>query len=71
MALGLLKQAHLDVQVYEAAPMFSEIGAGVSLGSNAARGLDIIGPAAKRAMEKHATGNNIVQEFKVVSHILS
>lgn len=76
LALGLLKQAHLDVQVYEAAPTFSEIGAGVALGHTAARALEIIGPAAKRAMDKHATGNlwsshsNIYQEYKVVSHSL-
>lgn len=73
LALGLLKLSHLDVQVYEAAPAFSEIGAGVALGRNAERALELIGPAAKQAMEKHATGNlwashsNIFQEYKVVS----
>ncbi|CAD6584842.1 MAG: hypothetical protein ASARMPREDX12_001769 [Alectoria sarmentosa] len=57
LALGLLKQSHLDVQVYEAASKFSEIGAGVALGHNAERALELIGPAAKQAMERHATGN--------------
>lgn len=74
LALGLIKQQHLDVQVYEAAPAFSEIGAGVSLGSNAARALSLIGSAAKRAMDKHATGNmwsshsDTYSDYKVVSH---
>lgn len=73
LALGLLKQSHLDVQVYEAAHTFSEIGAGVALGHNAERALELIGPVAKQAMEKHATGNlwashaNTFTEFKVVS----
>ena len=31
LALGLLKQSDLDVQVYEAAHAFSEIGAGIAL----------------------------------------
>lgn len=73
LALGLLKQSHLDVQVYEAAHTFSEIGAGVALGHNAEQALELIGPAAKQAMEKHATGNiwsshsNTFADYKVVS----
>ena len=75
LALGLLKQSHLDVQVYEAAHTFSEIGAGISLGINAARALDIIGPAAKQAMEKQTTENLGPFDintflYKVVSHEL-
>ena len=75
LALGLLKQPHLDVQVYEAAHIFSEIGAGVALGHNAERALELIGPAAKHAMEKHATGNiwashsNTFADYKVVSRV--
>lgn len=70
LALGLLKQSHLDVQVYEAAPMFSEIGAGVGFAHNAQRALELIGPAAKKSFDKHATGNlwsshsNIFMEYK-------
>ena len=75
LALGLLKQSDLDVQVYEAAHAFSEIGAGVALGHNAKRALELIGPKAKQAMEKHATGNlwashsDTFAEYKVVSCI--
>ena len=57
LALGLLKYSHIDVHVYEAAPAFGEIGAGVSLGPNAQRALEIIGPSAKEAMLKTATAN--------------
>ena len=74
LALGLFKQSHLDVRVYEAAHTFSEIGAGISIGLNAARALDIIGPAAKRALEKQSTGNlgtsQKMFQYKVVSHQL-
>ena len=75
LALGLLKQSHLDVQVYEAAHTFSEIGAGVALGSNAERALELIGPTAKQAMKENATRNlwssyaNTFLEYRVVSHV--
>ncbi|WP_288406376.1 NAD(P)-binding protein, partial [uncultured Acinetobacter sp.] len=35
LAANLFKQPHLDVCLYEAAPQFSEIGAGISFGANA------------------------------------
>ena len=71
LALGLLKQPHLDVQVYEAAHTFSEIGAGIGIGLNGARALEIIGPAAKQALEKQSTGNLVPSfQFRVVSHKL-
>ncbi|KAF6228837.1 hypothetical protein HO133_006948 [Letharia lupina] len=71
LAIGLLKQPHVDVQVYEAASTFSEIGAGVVIGNNAERALQLIGSAAWQAMEKHATRNlwsshsDIFQVFRV------
>ena len=57
LALGLLKYDHLDVQVYEAAHTFGEIGAGVAIGLNAQKALKLIGPHACDAFEKHATPN--------------
>lgn len=57
LALGLLKYDHIDVQVYEAAHTFGEIGAGVAIGSNAQRALKLIGPHAWDAFKKHATPN--------------
>lgn len=57
VAISLLKHPHIDVQVYEAAASFGEIGAGVMLGPNALHALDLVGPDARAAFEKHATGN--------------
>ena len=57
LALGLLEHPHMDLQVYESAPSFGEIGAGVSIGPNAQRALELISPAAKAAFDKHATSN--------------
>ncbi|KAL9064889.1 MAG: hypothetical protein Q9161_008592 [Pseudevernia consocians] len=57
LALGLLKYDHIDVQVYEAAHTFGEIGAGVAFGVNTQRALKLIGPHAWDAFEKHATPN--------------
>ena len=73
LALGLLKYPHIDVQVYESAPSFGEIGAGVALGPNAQRALEMIGPAAKTAFDKHVTPNmwpskaNNFADYRVVS----
>ena len=57
LVLGLLKHPHIDVQVYEAAPSFGEIGAGVAFGPNAQRALKLIGPHAFGSFKKHATSN--------------
>ncbi|KAI9935099.1 hypothetical protein MW887_000720 [Aspergillus wentii] len=57
LAIGLLQHPHLKVTIYEAAPVFSEIGAGVGLGPNAQRALSLISPAAERAFVSQATGN--------------
>ncbi|KAL8830418.1 MAG: hypothetical protein Q9191_001447 [Dirinaria sp. TL-2023a] len=56
-AIALLKYPHIDFQVYEAAPSFGEIGAGVSIGPNAQKALELIAPEARAAFDKHATGN--------------
>lgn len=39
----LVKYHHLDVQLYEAAPQFSEIGAGISFGANAVKAIELLG----------------------------
>ena len=57
LALGLLKYSHIDVQIYESAPSFGWIGAGLNVGPNAQRALELISPAAKAAFDKHATPN--------------
>lgn len=57
LALGLLKYEHIDVQIYEAAHSFGEIGAGVAFGVNTQRALQLIGPYAWNSFKKHATPN--------------
>ena len=39
----LVKYPHLDVHLYEAAPQFSEIGAGISFGANAVKAIQLLG----------------------------
>ena len=42
-AVALSRDSGLDVQLFEAAPQFSEIGAGVSFGPNAVRAIQLLG----------------------------
>ncbi|KAK4692408.1 salicylate hydroxylase, partial [Lecanoromycetidae sp. Uapishka_2] len=57
LAIGLSKYPQIDSHVYESAPSFGEIGAGVALGPNGQRAMELIGPNAKEAFDRHATGN--------------
>lgn len=43
LALELCRHSHLDVQLFEAAPAFGEVGAGVSFGANAVRAIEGLG----------------------------
>ncbi|KAK7749137.1 hypothetical protein SLS62_008425 [Diatrype stigma] len=52
LANALVRIPHLDVQVYESAPEFSERGAAVGLSSNALAALRHIVPSADEALEK-------------------
>lgn len=76
-AIALLKYPHIEVQVYEAAPTFGEIGAGVGIAPNAQQALELIAPEAKAAYDKHATGNmwpkhaKTIANYAVVSLIIS
>ncbi|MND80896.1 Salicylate hydroxylase [compost metagenome] len=45
LALDLCRHAHLDVQLFESAPAFGEVGAGVSFGANAVRAIAGLGLA--------------------------
>ena len=64
---------HLGVHYYKPAPTFGEIGAGVAFGPNSEHALDIIRPAARDALRKHASANlwpshaNIFQQYHMVS----
>ncbi|SDS22720.1 salicylate 1-monooxygenase [Pseudomonas oryzae] len=43
LALDLCRHAHLQVQLFEAAPAFGEVGAGVSFGANAVQAISGLG----------------------------
>ena len=55
--LGLLKHPHIDVHIYEAAPTFSEFGAGVEIGPNAQTALKLLSPLAEKAFTETTTPN--------------
>lgn len=45
LALELFRHRHLDIQLFESAPAFGEVGAGVSFGANAVRAIAGLGLA--------------------------
>ncbi|KAI9686001.1 MAG: hypothetical protein M1822_003984 [Bathelium mastoideum] len=57
LAIGLLKKPNIKVTIYEAAHHFGEIGAGVALGPNAQRAMELIDPKIMDAFKRLATGN--------------
>ena len=57
LAIGLLRHPHLDVHIYESAPVFAEIGAGVSFGPNAMRAMQLIDPRILRGYDRRRTEN--------------
>ena len=67
-AIALLKYPHIDVQVYEAAPTFGEIGAGVGIAPNAQQALELIAPEARAAYDKHTTGNMWPKHAKTMAN---
>lgn len=56
LAVGLLRHG-VPFHIYEGAPAFSEIGAGVGLGPNARRAMSLIDPRVKAGYDKFATTN--------------
>jgi salicylate hydroxylase len=57
LAIGMQKHAHIDYQLYEAAPSFGEIGLGVALGPNAQHALGLIDPRARAVLDRLASTN--------------
>jgi salicylate hydroxylase len=55
-AIGLIRR-NVSCTIYEAAPAFAEIGAGVSFGPNALRAMGLIDPQILEGYEKCATTN--------------
>ncbi|WP_375038059.1 salicylate 1-monooxygenase [Acinetobacter sp. RW6] len=62
LASNLSKHAHLDVQMFESAPQFSEIGAGISFGANAVKAIELLG----LANEYHAIADKVSAPFQDV-----
>lgn len=56
MAIGLLHQ-NISCTLYESAPAFAEIGAGVSFGPNAVRAMSLIDPEIEEGYKRIATSN--------------
>ncbi|KAL2005170.1 hypothetical protein VTN00DRAFT_3020 [Thermoascus crustaceus] len=56
LAVGLLRHG-VPVTIYEAAPAFAEIGAGVAFGPNATKAMSLIGPDLRAAFDACATNN--------------
>ncbi|KAF2155146.1 FAD/NAD(P)-binding domain-containing protein [Myriangium duriaei CBS 260.36] len=56
LAIGCLTQS-VPIHVYEAAPSFGEIGAGVSFGPNALRAMQLISPSIWNAFQACLTNN--------------
>ncbi|OAK97946.1 mannitol 1-phosphate dehydrogenase [Phaeosphaeriaceae sp. SRC1lsM3a] len=56
LAIGLVKHG-INVRIYESAPAFSEIGAGVAFGINSITALKLIDPRLLAGYKKHATFN--------------
>ncbi|RDW78125.1 hypothetical protein BP5796_05977 [Coleophoma crateriformis] len=56
MTIGLLHQ-NISCKVYEAAPAFAEIGAGVSFGPNAVAAMSLIDPDIRKGYDHRVTRN--------------
>lgn len=62
IALG---NRNVPVQIYEQAPQFGEIGAGVSFTPNAVQAMDVCGPGVYQAFDKVATRNGWASKSKI------
>ena len=63
LALAIaLRHQNVPVQVYESAPAFAEIGAGIAFGPNAIRAMALIDPAIRRAFTNRATKNGAKED---------
>ncbi|WP_130802415.1 salicylate 1-monooxygenase [Acinetobacter ihumii] len=62
LAANLFRYKHLDVILYEAAPQFSEIGAGISFGANAVKAIECL----NLADAYHAIADQVNEPFQDV-----
>ena len=71
LANALVMHSHIDVQVYESAPEFSERGASVGLAINAQNALGQIIPDASALLERAGAVPNHSARFMVVRLFLN
>ncbi|KAM3507704.1 hypothetical protein MY11210_007042 [Beauveria gryllotalpidicola] len=55
LSIGLQQHNHIKVRIFEAAPQFFDIGAGVFFGANAIRAMSLINPAIGEAYARIST----------------
>ena len=65
LAVGLLNYPQLSIHIYEAAPAFAEIGAGVAFGPNALRAMSLIDPKVREGYERRCTENAYLEKKEV------
>lgn len=68
LANALVQTPHLDVQVYESAPEFSERGAAIGLSGNALAALKHVVPSADEALRKAGAVTMNSSRLVIVSH---
>lgn len=61
LAIGL-RHHGIAVQIYEASPSFSEIGAGIAFGPNAVKAMALLDPAIRDVFSRLATKNGFAEE---------
>lgn len=54
LAVGLVKQPHVEVRVYESVPQYRDVGAGLALHLNAIKAMSLIGPELRGAYFERA-----------------
>lgn len=61
LSIGLTRHG-IPHKIYESAPAFSEIGAGIALGPNSVTALELIDPRIKDALESCITHNEGIED---------
>jgi len=70
LAVGLVKQPQLDVQVYEGVAGYADIGAGLALHKNAIAAMDLIDPSVKKAYFSKALTIAEEEDEEMVTQVL-
>ena len=65
LAVCLQKLPHLDIQIYEGAREYTDIGSGLAIHPNGLRGMELLGEEVKRAyaLSAELSGNDEEEEL--------